>query len=304
MSRNFSIITLLMLVFLTTGCAIVSRRVNDRVADSLTGGGGTVFSGDNDPEFIQDALPFGLKLYESLLESNPDHIGLLQTLASGHSSYSYLYLHFPADTLPADTDRQEHLRQRAKKHYLRARGYAIRALSLRYPDFMKRLSSAPKELLEQTTTEDADLLYWAGISWMGAFTVDQTDLKLALSSTNARKLLFRVKELAPNYGNGTIDEFLVTYYGSLPKKLGGNTDSAAYYFDRAVKLNDPPSAAPYIAYAKSVLATPEHEEEFVRLLKKAKDISPEEDPDNLLIRTVKQQEASWLLRNRERIITN
>ena len=35
-----------------------------------------VFSSDNDPDFVGQALPFAIKLYESLLASLPDHAGL------------------------------------------------------------------------------------------------------------------------------------------------------------------------------------------------------------------------------------
>ena len=40
------------------------------IGDALSGGG--VYTSDEDPELIREALPFGLKTYESLLDVSPD----------------------------------------------------------------------------------------------------------------------------------------------------------------------------------------------------------------------------------------
>ena len=62
----------------TPGCSL--QRVATRsVANSLTSGP-DVFGTDNDPELVRDALPFGLKTMESLLQTLPKHEGLLVTL--------------------------------------------------------------------------------------------------------------------------------------------------------------------------------------------------------------------------------
>ncbi|MGM0462469.1 MAG: TRAP transporter TatT component family protein [Fibrobacterota bacterium] len=288
----------LLSVLLFSGCTGISHRINTEIADSLTQNESSVFSRDDDPEFIKDALPFGLKLYESLLEENPDHRGLHATLAAGYTAYSNLFLHLPADTLNAELeDQKKHLRKRAKNHYLRARTYAINGLSLKYDNFMGALSSNSDSLLPLLDSSDADLLYWAGISWMGAFAVDKGNMRLALSMTNAKKLLFRLKDIDPDYGSGSLDNFFIDYYANVPSALGGDPDSARHYFERATQDTALESPLPYITYARSVSVKENNPKEFVQLLEKACSIPPEDDPDNLLIRTAKQQEAEWLLRN-------
>ncbi len=58
------------------GCGLVKRKAVGMVADTLASGG-DVFTRDDDPELVGAALPFGLKLYESLLDSTPNNQELL-----------------------------------------------------------------------------------------------------------------------------------------------------------------------------------------------------------------------------------
>ena len=52
---------------------------------------GTVFTGDNDPELVGEALPFALKLQESILASIPNHDGL--RLGTGRLYVMYAKAH-------------------------------------------------------------------------------------------------------------------------------------------------------------------------------------------------------------------
>jgi len=69
--RSFSIPfhlgALFILGLLLSGCSIKKMAMN-MVGNALTGDGGTVFLSDNDPELVGDALPFAIKMYESLTE--------------------------------------------------------------------------------------------------------------------------------------------------------------------------------------------------------------------------------------------
>jgi len=42
-----------------------------------------MFASDDDPELVREAVPFSLKLIESLLEQSPQHRGLLYAASSG-----------------------------------------------------------------------------------------------------------------------------------------------------------------------------------------------------------------------------
>jgi hypothetical protein len=65
------------------GCSFKRMAVN-RLGDALTGGG-TTFASDNDPELVKAAVPFSLKLMESLLSESPNSKGLLFATATGRA---------------------------------------------------------------------------------------------------------------------------------------------------------------------------------------------------------------------------
>lgn len=299
--RYFSLLMLLLL-FLCSCTAIKNRMKEntlDEVSDMLSGTTGTgtnVFTSDDDPDFIKSALPFTLKVYEQLIQANPDHKGLHQTTAIGYASYAYAFLHAPADTLPTEElDQINHLKKRAKKLYLRSRSYAIKGLDLSYPNFLRNLARKSDSLLPLIKKEDVGLIYWAGMSWFGAFNMDKFDMKLQLSIGNAKKLIFKAQELDPDYGNGAIDNFMITLFGSTPASMGGSLDSAKYYYKEALRKAKVPTADPHISYARAVCVAEKDKETYLSILKKAKKIKPKLDSTNLLLRTLKQQEAQWLI---------
>ena len=64
-------LTTLCLAMLGSGCSVKRLAIN-RVGDALTGSG-TTFASDDDPELVKAAVPFSLKLMESLLAESPRH---------------------------------------------------------------------------------------------------------------------------------------------------------------------------------------------------------------------------------------
>ena len=132
---------------------------------------------------------------------------------------------------------------------------------------------------------------------MGAFTVAKVDMKLALSVPKAVKVMKRVAELDPDYGDGAIDEFLISYYGAMPKSMGGDKAKAKIHFDRALKLTEGNSAGPYTAYATAITIPAQDRTMFVELMKKAKKIKPESLQNNLLHRTIQREKAIWYLKH-------
>src|SRR5690348_8868339 len=113
------IILLLSIALTSTGCSIKKIAVN-KLGDSLASGG-TTFTSDDDPELVGDALPFSLKLMESLLAENPRHSGLLFAASSGFTQYAFVYVQVPADEIERqDLAKYDFLRMRARKLYVRA----------------------------------------------------------------------------------------------------------------------------------------------------------------------------------------
>src|SRR4026207_580374 len=82
--------SLLVILVITAGCSIKTMAVKT-VANTLSDTG-DVFTRDDDPELIRDATPFALKLYESLLESVPNHVPLLVSTCGSFTQYGYAVL--------------------------------------------------------------------------------------------------------------------------------------------------------------------------------------------------------------------
>ncbi len=138
-----------MVLALTGGCSIRGFAV-DTIGDMLASDK-SVFTEDDDIELIGGALPFSLKLTESLLAESPKNRNLLLTAARGYVLYAYAYVHFPAEQA-ADDDlaRAKVLRARAGRLYLRALGFALRGLETGTPGFGEALERQPGAAAAQT----------------------------------------------------------------------------------------------------------------------------------------------------------
>ncbi len=171
------VFSVLFAVLFTAGCSVRRYAINklgDALADT-----GTTFASDDDPELIRGALPFSLKLIESLLAESPRHQGLLLAAASGFTQYSYAFVQQEADEMEArDLREAERLRTRARRLYLRARNYGIRGLEDRHRDFGSSLRQNPKQAVKQASLPDVPLLYWTAASWGAAIAVSKDDPEL------------------------------------------------------------------------------------------------------------------------------
>src|SRR5580693_1077128 len=141
------------LLVVATGCSIKRLAVN-QVGNALAAGG-TTFTSDDDPDLVAAAIPFGLKMYESLLAESPKHTGLLLAAASGFTEYAYAFVDLKAEeTREESVDRAEALRERARKLYLRANRYGMRGLEAKYPGFGAALDNDAVTALKRVRKAD------------------------------------------------------------------------------------------------------------------------------------------------------
>lgn len=295
--RNPSIPVLVVaLCLFLTGCS-TNRWIVNKVAAVLAGGGGSVFSGDDDPELVAAALPFGLKLYESLLQESPENEELLLATGSAFVMYANAFVHTPAGMVPEEEyETAEHMRKRAGKLYLRGRDYVLKALELRHPGIRSSLAGGdPKIALIATATDDIPYLYWGAAGWLGAASAAGFDLRFAMEMQQPVAMLLRVLELDENHGGGTAHELLVSYYGSVPAAFGGSEKKARHHFDRAAEISKGSRPGPYLALARSVCVRKQDLGQFKSLLQTALAIDPDAAPDARLQTILAQQEARWLL---------
>jgi len=291
------LVVALVLLFLVPSCSIRKMAMNS-VADVLSEPGGEeVFSGDNDPELVADALPFAIKLYESLLNSLPSHRGLRLRTGSLYIMYANAFLQNPADMMTeAEYRAQEFLYRRAKNLYLRGRDIILVALEARNPGFRSHLREKRfGRALDPLTREDVPFLYWAAAGWLGAFAIDPFDMRLMITVPRAAAMMGRVEALNPGFRDGAVHDFYTLYYGSLPEYMGGDLEKARSHFEKAVALSRNRAAGPYLSLATTVCVKQQDRDTFKKMLNRAVEIDPDADPDNRLIAILNQRRARWLL---------
>ena len=128
----------------SSGCSVRSLAVN-KIGDALAETGRRTSPRTRTPSSCGDAIPFGLKTMEGLLESSPKHEGLLLAASSGFVQYAYGWVQMEADIVEAeDLARATELRERARKLYLRARGYGLRGLEVDFPGLREALGPRPE----------------------------------------------------------------------------------------------------------------------------------------------------------------
>ena len=292
-----TVITIAFSLLVLSSCAIDKWAV-DQVANVLTAeGGGAVFTGEDDPQLVADALPFALKLYESLLETSPENTRLLLTTGQGFCMYAFAFVQSPAETLPdTEFETKKAMLQRAKRLFLRGRDYILKALEIRRPGFNSYLKANNVEAaLELVSIDDIDYLYWGGLAWMGAFTTDSFDLSLLIDIPKPIAMLDKVLVFDETYADGGAHDVFISYYGSLPASAGGSEEKARSHFQRSVEISQGRSAAPYLALATAVSVAKQNVMEFRDLMQTVLALDVELYPENRLANLLSQDKAQWLL---------
>ncbi len=289
-----TLLLLLAVMAAASGCSIKKVAIN-KLGDSLASGG-TTFTSDDDPDLVGEALPFSLKLMESLLAESPQHRGLLFATCSGFTEYAYVYVQVPAEEIEnQDLAKADFLRTRARHLYIRARNYGLRGLEVSHRGFATELRHDPKAAVLKATVKDVPLLYWTAASWGAAISISKDDPEMISDQPIVEALIDRALELNPDYDFGAIHNFLITYESVRRTASGDFAPRSRKHFERAVELTSGQSAAPYVALAENVSVSKQDSDEFESLLKKALAVNPDARPEWRLTNIVMQRRARWLL---------
>jgi predicted anti-sigma-YlaC factor YlaD len=291
--RRAGVLALALAVAAAPACSLKRIAINS-VANTLAESGDT-FASDSDPELIRDAVPFSLKLVESLLAEVPKHRGLLLTACSGFTQYAYAFVDSDAEMLKLD-DYTEHvkLQERARKMYLRGREYCLRSLELGYPGIGMRLALEPDAAVAVLQKKDVPLVYWTGASWGKAVALSLDRPELAGDFPIIQALIRRALELDEAFNQGAIHEVMITLE-SLPPEMGGDRARAHTHYLRALELTSGNSAGTHVSYAMGVLLPQQNREEFVALLNRALEVDVDREPRLRLANILAQQYAQYLL---------
>ena len=286
---------------------------------------GAVFTGETDPQLAADALPFTMKLYELILEKQPDNPNLNFVTGRNFILYANAFLHMPASMLPDEEwEENEELMRRAKALYLRGRDYGLKSLELTHPGFAAALEEPDLDpLLNRLTPQDVPRLYWVSSAWLGAFSCDPFDLEISAALHRPLALLLRALSLEETYDLGAIHGVLIQVYTALPqghlaRALEGsptilrpfldeyygdtplnNRNRALHHFEKAVAISGGSSPSPFISLAEGLAVKEQDLSRFTSLLESALAIEASSFPKRRLEILIRQEKARWLLDNSE-----
>jgi predicted anti-sigma-YlaC factor YlaD len=294
-TRPFLYLSMMLAVFLSAGCASLQTVAVNKLGDSLARGGET-FSSDDDLELVGDALPFSLKLMESLLAESPHHSGLLLACARGFTQYAYGWVEQPsAESETENPEAASRGRERARRLYLRACRYGLRALDVSHPGFESRLRTAPREALLDMHRDDVPLLYWTAAAWGLAISNAKDQPELIADLPLVEAMIDRALELDEAFDHGAIHVFLIGYE---PNRAGGQGDPlmrSRRHFERAVELGHGTLASPFVTFAEAISVRTQKRAEFEELLHRALAIDPATHPESRIENQLAQHHARWLL---------
>jgi predicted anti-sigma-YlaC factor YlaD len=279
-----------------SGCSVRKYAVN-QIGEILSSGD-SIYETEEDIQLAGEALPFSLKLVESLLQESPEHRGLLLAACRGFALYSYAYVDYEAEVLAdEDVDRARAMRERAHKLYLRGLGYGMRALDGSYPGFERLLAASPREAVsvieERHQERDLPLLYWTAATLGLAISVAKNDAAMLARLPEVEAILDRALELDESWDHGALHELGVTLAASQPGRM--NTDRIESHYQRALELSGGRRASLYLAYAEAHSVPLQDRSEFRSLLEEALDIDPDAEPSHRLMNLLAQRRAEWLL---------
>lgn len=292
-------LVLVVVSFPLAACSLKRMAVSS-VADSIAAGG-DVFSRDDDPELIRDALPFGLKTMESLLEVVPRHRGLLLAACQGYTQYAYGFVQLDADRIEsADYPEASRMRDRALKLFIRARDFGLRGLELRHRGITAALQARPDSAARVFRKDEVPQIFWTAAAWGSAINLGKDRPDLTADIEAVRALIRRGLDLDERYDGGALHQAMIVLE-ALPPAMGGSPQRAREHFRRAVELSHGDDPTPFVTLAQSVSVAEQDRTEFRDLLGRAIAIDPEKLPKQRLATLLLQRKARTLLEREEEL---
>ncbi|MCP4675694.1 MAG: hypothetical protein GY854_09350 [Deltaproteobacteria bacterium] len=257
------------------------------------------FFEEEDTILAAQAAPANLKLIEGMARGDPENSEVQIAAAKLIGMYSFGFL----EDCCEDEQEQARADQRAKKLYLRARNYAIRVLQ-QHVDFKAMMQlelEAFRKELKVFDEEHVPELLWAAFNWGLYINLSRDDISAVADLAKVAAMTERVVELDEGYFYGTAHLFLMVYYGSVGKVLGGDPEKAKEEYEKAWKLSGKKFLMIKYLFAKYYCQQTLDQPLFEKLLKEI--INAPEDllPEQTLSNTLAKQKAARLLKQTEDI---
>jgi hypothetical protein len=287
---KYLVSVVILLSFLFTGCSSTRTRMMVDSMEPLMEKMNAAINKHTDVQMVKDAMPAGLLQLDGLIEASPNNTKILVKAAEGYNGYSFVFVEGKDP-------------ERAKKLYLRAFGYAQRALKQekKFADAFDGPIEEFKASLDVFDKEDVPALFWtssAWLSWVG-LNVDDPEIFLALPKIKA--MLNRGLELDEAYKHGIAHAVLGVLYSTRPKAFGGKPELAQAEFDRAFELSNRKMLVFLYMYAKHYTYQIQDRDLCIKTLNEVIAAPDDLFPENGFINAAAKIKAKKLLKNVDNI---
>ena len=237
--RRFIILLVISTALAASGCGPLLKQMTVASTTEIFQEGMEAFYREGDLELAEQALASNLKLIEVFLQSSPDNQDLLLQASQGFGAYTFAFVEYKIASYRTDPDLAEFQRERARRLYLRARNYGLRALAIRHEDFANPLTADLPTLhaaLQLLNKEDVPAIFWTAYGWGGAINWSRDQPEMLADIPRVVAMMHRALELDEGYFHAGPHLFFGVYYASRSPALGGDPGRAKFHFDRALNL--------------------------------------------------------------------
>ena len=322
---SLPLLFLLPVLGMLASCQSIEQMAIGKISDMLSSDEGAgAFTRDDDPQLVADALPFTLKIYEILMEKNPEDSALRLAAGKAFVMYASGFIQMPASMLPDEEYReQEKMIERARKMYIRGRRYILESIYLDVKESETLLAEDLDGFLTLMEPAQIPALYWSAAAWLGAFSCDPFNSEAGLDLYKSIAFLYQILSMDDDYGG--VHDVMISLWGSLPRALidmalleapatvgqfvpayyekkgtpNEEEARARYHFARSTDLSEGKNPAIYVSLATTFPVKHQDYDEFESLLNQALKIDPYAYPEEQLLIIIYQEKARWLLDHRE-----
>lgn len=192
----------------------------------------------NDPETVRDGAPAYMLLLDSFIEGDPRDPELLSAAANLYAAYGTVFAGDP---------------ERAARLTERARGYAARAVCLRFEpgcDWPGMPFDEFAQTLPRLGPGQADVVWSYAAASLASIRAHSGDWNALAELPQMEALLLRYLELDGSDGHAQIYTWLGILATLRPPALGGEPEKGRAYFERAIELSGGRDLAAKVEFAK------------------------------------------------------
>ena len=275
---RFTLIPLLLVLVLVSGCSSMVTRATGNLSDSLS----RAVLNQNDAETVRQGAPTFLLMLDGFISDDPDNQALLLSGSRLYAAYASAFV-----------DDEERQRRLADKAF----DYGRRAVCVSHNDFCAVIDkpfATFKEHVNHFKPADVPLLFGFASAWATWIQANSDDWNATIQLPKVAALMNRVIELDETYNHGNAHLYMGVLTTQLPPEYGGKPEVGRQHFERANELSDGHNLMVNVMFAKYYARLVFNQELHDRLLKEVL-ASNTEAPELTLSNVLAQQQARELL---------